>query len=371
MSDNSPQGSDIFTLAGEVTHYTGHYLWARYAKDIRGGATSFTININDTVRVWVIEVSGLDKQEPLIDSTSTETRESVTVAQGSPLLTEFTSGIIFSLMQSSGGLTAIKSGNPFTSVGIMDDNDIAYYKFSGVGSYWPEWTQGSGDWSSISLAFKAPGATSAMSASSPQLVRTVNANADTQVLHTTSAFQVAAGDLLVAYSAAEDSVLDLGTPTGGGLTWTAINTIDANGYGEIRAWYAVASATKAISSLSFTSTSSQHYISTVMIFRNTSGVGASNKANTTGVPSLSLTTTKANSSVIVLNVDWNVVNGSSRSWLTSPGTFYENVYLFLTGAWTVYGGFFPDVGAIGSKTVGLSAPGGQQYSIMAIEIKGP
>jgi len=36
----------------------------------------------------------------------------------------------------------------------------------------------------------------------------------------------------------------------------------------------------------------------------------------------------------------------------------------------VYVAYYPDAGTAGSKTVGLSAPTGQQYSIVAVEIKG-
>ena len=37
---------------------------------------------------------------------------------------------------------------------------------------------------------------------------------------------------------------------------------------------------------------------------------------------------------------------------------------------TGYGGYHADAGTAGSKTVGLSAPSGQTYTTIALEVKG-
>jgi hypothetical protein len=91
---------------------------------------------------------------------------------------------------------------------------------------------------------------------------------------------------------------------------------------------------------------------------------------------LALTTTGANSAVINIVGDWNAVDGASRVWRTinsitpSSGAGTEGLYLLDTGLATIYSARWTDVGAAGSKTTGLSAPTGQKYSIIAIEVLG-
>jgi hypothetical protein len=60
-----------------------------------------------------------------------------------------------------------------------------------------------------------------------------------------------------------------------------------------------------------------------------------------------------------------------RSWLTSGvGALTEQTYDFESGRYTVYGGYHPDVGSAGFKTVGLSAPSGQKWATAAVEVTG-
>ena len=42
-------------------------------------------------------------------------------------------------------------------------------------------------------------------------------------------------------------------------------------------------------------------------------------------------------------------------------------YGYVGGSYTIYSAYYPDVGAAGSKTEGLSAPGSQKYAIIALE----
>jgi hypothetical protein len=114
----------------------------------------------------------------------------------------------------------------------------------------------------------------------------------------------------------------------------------------------------------------------VLQFRDSDGVGASVSNNTTGTPSISITTTQDNSAVAVIIIDWNAADGASRTWLTvnsitpTSGNGGERTYFRNASFYTVYAAYWSDVGAAGAKTVGLSAPGSQQYSIIAVEVKG-
>lgn len=97
--------------------------------------------------------------------------------------------------------------------------------------------------------------------------------------------------------------------------------------------------------------------------------GASNKAQaTSGTANVSLTTTRENSLVIVGIGDFNAADGNARTWRNPGLTFTEDFYGRFGGG-TVYFGHSirPNAGA---ATEGLTAPSGQAYGIVAIEIRG-
>jgi hypothetical protein len=186
---------------------------------------------------------------------------------------------------------------------------------------------------------------------------------------TTSSFAVQAGDVLVAYGMSEDTPDELAI-SGGSLTWTQRQRVDESDYGPDYVWTATVDTTKSMT-VTITRTSGlTEYGGDVLIFRGSGGIGASAQAHDTGAPSLSLTTTQANSAIVVAAVDWNAVSGSSRTWRTGAGALTETSYFTHAGHYTIFGGLHAGAGAAGAKTVGLTAPAGQQYSIVAIEVKG-
>jgi hypothetical protein len=108
----------------------------------------------------------------------------------------------------------------------------------------------------------------------------------------------------------------------------------------------------------------------IMRFSDSDGFGASNLALVaSGAPTINITTTQANSAVCVLIADWNANTGTGRTWRTTAGSFTENIYI-APGNYTVMGGVHPDVGVIGLKTVGITAPTNYKSVIMAFEILG-
>jgi hypothetical protein len=109
----------------------------------------------------------------------------------------------------------------------------------------------------------------------------------------------------------------------------------------------------------------------VYIFRHSGGVGASNKNNASGAaPTVSLTTTKANSSIVMIVSDWNASDGSTRAYRSGAGTLTEKDYYYLNNIYTVYTGYHANSGAVGTYSIGLTTPSAQKYSIVAVEIKG-
>jgi hypothetical protein len=69
-------------------------------------------------------------------------------------------------------------------------------------------------------------------------------------------------------------------------------------------------------------------------------------------------------------MDFNAVDGASRVWLTNDGAFTELTYSRAASVIGAYGGYHADAGAAGTNNVGLSAPTGQAYSIIALEVLG-
>jgi hypothetical protein len=187
----------------------------------------------------------------------------------------------------------------------------------------------------------------------------------------TASVTVSPGDGLVVIGVTEDSSTTLGTPTGGGLTYANPQSINISNNCSVYAWTATSATAQTFSvSVSAAGNASNHWGMNVLQFSATAGFGASNKANSTGAPSLALTTQRDNSAIVVVSGDWVVVDGSARTWDTSAAAFSEQTYNLDSSHYTVYGGFYPSVGALGSKTVGLTAPTGQTFAIIAVEVFG-
>lgn len=185
----------------------------------------------------------------------------------------------------------------------------------------------------------------------------------------TSSFSVQAGDTLVAYGLTEDSSITESV-SGGSLTWTLRQSDLTSSYAAAYVWTATATSTTSIT-VTFTRTAgSNRYGGNVLQFRGSSGIGASAIGHGIGGPSLGLTTTQAHSAIVVASVDWAAIDGSSRTWRTGAGSLTEQTYAYISGQYTVYGGYHADAGSAGAKTVGLSAPTGQGYTTAAIEVTG-
>jgi hypothetical protein len=187
------------------------------------------------------------------------------------------------------------------------------------------------------------------------------------------------GDLLVVYAASEGGGYAISTPTGNGVTFTLGQSVAiSNQWCNAYIWSGVDAVGGSNWTLSGTwGGPSSHWGLTCLVFRNSSGVGASASGNVDNAsPTLNLTSTQANSAVVVLSDDWYGYDGTSRVWLTvngitpTSGNGKEIDYTFVSGIYTVYGAYYNDVGVIGSDTFGLSAPTGQRYSMVALEVKG-
>lgn len=192
---------------------------------------------------------------------------------------------------------------------------------------------------------------------------------------TTGSFSIEASDVLVAFAITPDNLAQVSTPTNSGaaLTWTLQQQVAVTSYTHTSVWTAIGDSSRSIT-VSFTRTGTNLVFGgNVLTFRGSDGVGASSKTNVdepTNGPTLNLTTTQANSAIVVANGDWDALDGASRTWRTNAGALTEVSYFRNTVDYAIYGGYHANAEAIGTYAVGLSAPTTQKYSIVAVEVKG-
>jgi hypothetical protein len=179
-----------------------------------------------------------------------------------------------------------------------------------------------------------------------------------------------------------NTAADLGTPTGGtSVVRTSRATQDSgvNTSAEARAWTApITSGQTFTPSFSRTGAINNLYIGTALLFRSSDGVGAATSTNNgtgTGAPSVGITTQQDNSAIVAVIGDWTAAT-TTRTWLTVNGITptvangFERSYFSDGAHMGYYVAYWPDAGAAGLKTVGLSAPSTMRYVICAVEIKG-
>lgn len=193
----------------------------------------------------------------------------------------------------------------------------------------------------------------------------------------TSAVTVATNDILAILGVVEDSATTLATPTGGGYTYTLQQNSNVASNCNVYGWTAPISSGQSYSvSIEDAGDGSHWWGYNPLRFSGSDGVGASSKTNASGAPSLSITTSFDNSAIVVAVGDWNAVDGTTRTWRTvngtapSAGNGFEKTYFRDASHYGVYMAYYPDAGTAGAKTVGLTAPSGQKYAIVAVEIRG-
>ncbi len=94
---------------------------------------------------------------------------------------------------------------------------------------------------------------------------------------------------------------------------------------------------------------------------------AANTANNQSAPSVSITTTRANSLLFGVTSDYNHIDGSTRTYLD---TATERLYFNQPGVTTAYH-FTAPAATIGSYTEGLTAPTGQSAGTAVMEVRHP
>lgn len=181
-------------------------------------------------------------------------------------------------------------------------------------------------------------------------------------------------DWLFWIAATRDSGTTVNTLNAGtGMTWAfPVSKLVASSCGMyIGAAQATTAETFTLTATATSATTVGQWGFNCLRFSDCNGPGAGISGGpTTGIPSVSITTTQANSTIIVINADWNAIDGSARTWLANAGAFSELTYFRQSLGYTVYGGGHQDAGVSGAKVVGLSNISGQKYVIGALEVLG-
>src|SRR6478609_5399193 len=132
----------------------------------------------------------------------------------------------------------------------------------------------------------------------------------------TASVTVANGDTLVVIAATEGNSDTLATPSGGGLTYTLAQSIVVSAFASCYIWTAP-SASGQTFTITLTHTGVGFFGFNALRFSGAT-VGTSTKTNVTGpsAPSLAITTTADNSTIVMANSDWSAADGVSRVYRT-------------------------------------------------------
>lgn len=204
------------------------------------------------------------------------------------------------------------------------------------------------------------------------IVATFASDLTSSILTKTVSVTTQAGDILIVSGGGEYEGVTLATPTGNSISFTLRDSIVVLDYATAYTWTGVDN-TGGTFDVSITAATTGIWGFTVLVARNMS-IGSTTKNNSSGTATLGVNATSTGSTIAVFSTDWNAIDGASRTWTTVNGTtptagnLLEVGYGRVNGAYTIYSAYYPDVGAPGTKTVGLSAPTGQKYSLIAIEL---
>jgi hypothetical protein len=193
----------------------------------------------------------------------------------------------------------------------------------------------------------------------------------------THSVTVANGDVLAVLGGTADAAGTLNTPSGGGLTYSLKQSDSISAFTGIYGWTTLPGSGQTYTLSVAEGGTNVPFGFDALRFSGTAGVGASVKGHSaSGTATVSITTTQANSAIVVLAMDWNAADGAARTWATvnsitpTAGNGLERVYSRNAANYTVYCAYYSDAGAIGAKTVGITAPTSLKYEIVAIEVLG-
>lgn len=179
-----------------------------------------------------------------------------------------------------------------------------------------------------------------------------------------------AGDLIFIRGMTYTNTLTLSNPTNANLTITAVGTpTNTASTTKHYAWSAVAGSTQTSQTIAclLTGGANEGGLS-VEIWRNHGGVGAvmTPVSGASGAPSATITT-NSKSAISCQVGNFNQATGA-RTYLTNAGAAVEWLYNDDATEGTSETWYHANAGTAGAKTIGMSAPSGMVWWLLAAEI---
>jgi hypothetical protein len=157
IADNAPGGSNTYVTAGQRSTDTScddvTEIW--YAKNVRAGATGLSVVANTSVRmdVWALELSGLDRVNPL-DKGATTSNQAVSNVVTAPAVPATNNAVVISVACTCGTINGIKNGNPFTGLNVQTGENAAYFITTAAGEFGAVWTSTNNTWNASTVSFR-------------------------------------------------------------------------------------------------------------------------------------------------------------------------------------------------------------------------
>lgn len=187
------------------------------------------------------------------------------------------------------------------------------------------------------------------------------------------------GDLIVAVASLKSNQDTMAVTSSPALTWTQQALIGPDtSHAEVYIFTTTATAAGSLT-VTFTRSGTEGIVwgGTAYQFRAHGGLGAVVTGSGTGsAPSTNITTTGANSSVIMLVGDRAATSLTTQTYRANAGTFTQRTATVATNndtlaaEYTLYHGYHADAGSTGTYALGMTAPASQTWTLAAIEILG-
>lgn len=198
--------------------------------------------------------------------------------------------------------------------------------------------------------------------------------ASTTTPRSTGTLSAAVGDVILAFAASENANgTNQITQTGSGVTLTLLQDHFASGEAEIDGAAGVVAGAGNVAS-SIANSAGNQFGGVILQFRGSDGVGASGEIatpNNATSHAFDVVTTQANSAIGFMFADWNAIDPASIAETVSisgVGAATSVTPVYTAGHYTVYYGYFADVGAAGTKTLTFTS-GATNTTITAVGIE--
>jgi hypothetical protein len=187
----------------------------------------------------------------------------------------------------------------------------------------------------------------------------------------TPSFTPSNGEVLIVKAAGESfDNPAIGAASGGGQTYTSRLSFSNSANAVIRVHTAIVSGSPGSMTVSQAFSVNGGWRS-IVVERwgnaTLAGSPAVNSAESTGAPSLTVTTVADGSVVSWVSADWNAVAPGSPAYRSSA--IQDGLHDKSPSSYTAYFAY-QVTGTAGSQTIGLTSPGGQKASIGGIEVQG-